>query len=306
MPGHYDEDQFNTNLDVNLRAPDRLSAKFFFSNSNQDVPFFGASVPGFPCAPIVSEPESGNRRDSHFLAASDPTSFALASLALQAGQGVAGGTLTYQDVGMNSFNDPREEGVPQIEVHGAFQLGNTAEDRGRTAGNNFYISDIIFLSRSKHDLRLGAEIFRNQFNHLTDSSAGFLVLLSFPDFLASVCPPGLPAQAGTAHRSQTFIFSSVAAGVPHDGQRAIAEHCFALDDWRVTRTLTMNLGVRIEVDGQPSEVDGRVSEFLSLSSVRRTIGWWLYAEPGQLRICSTRQLFRQRPCGISAFQFDPC
>jgi hypothetical protein len=36
---------------------------------------------------------------------------------------------------------------------------------------------------------------------------------------------------------------------------------FALDDWKVTRTLTMNLGVRVEVDGQPSEVDGRVSNF---------------------------------------------
>jgi hypothetical protein len=48
VPGHYNEDQFNTNFDFNLRAPDRLSMKFFFSNSNQDVPFFGASVPGFP------------------------------------------------------------------------------------------------------------------------------------------------------------------------------------------------------------------------------------------------------------------
>jgi hypothetical protein len=48
VPGHYNEDQFNTNFDFNLRTVDRLSAKFFFSDSNQDLPFFGASVPGFP------------------------------------------------------------------------------------------------------------------------------------------------------------------------------------------------------------------------------------------------------------------
>ena len=48
VPGHYNEDQFNTNFDFNLRTADRLSAKFFFLDSNQDVPFFGASVPGFP------------------------------------------------------------------------------------------------------------------------------------------------------------------------------------------------------------------------------------------------------------------
>ena len=48
LPGQYDEDQFNTNLDVNLRAPDQLSVKFFFSNSHHDVPLSGATVPGFP------------------------------------------------------------------------------------------------------------------------------------------------------------------------------------------------------------------------------------------------------------------
>src|SRR6202034_2849645 len=48
VPGHYNEDQFNTNFDFNLRTADRLSAKFFFSDSNEDVPFFGATVPGFP------------------------------------------------------------------------------------------------------------------------------------------------------------------------------------------------------------------------------------------------------------------
>src|SRR5262249_24901257 len=48
LPGRYDEDQFNTNLDVNMRKADQLSAKFFFSNSDQNVPFSGATLPGFP------------------------------------------------------------------------------------------------------------------------------------------------------------------------------------------------------------------------------------------------------------------
>jgi hypothetical protein len=258
LPGHYNEDQFNTNYDVNLRASDLLSAKFFFSDSNQDVPFFGATVPGFPALRSFQ-----NRNlaigETHIFSPRAINQFRFGFTRL-AGQGVAGGTLTYQDVGMNSFNDPQDEGIPQIEVLGAFQVGNTAEDRGRTAGNNFYISDVIFLSRSKHNLRLGAEIFRNQFNHLTDSSAGFLVLLSFPDFLLGL--PAGPAGAGGNGTSFSNIYlSSVAAGVPHNGQRASAADFFALDDWQVARTLTMNLGVRVEVDGQASEVEGRVSNF---------------------------------------------
>src|ERR1043166_54789 len=48
LPGRYNEDQFNTNLDVNLGKADQLSAKFFFANSDQNAPFSGATVPGFP------------------------------------------------------------------------------------------------------------------------------------------------------------------------------------------------------------------------------------------------------------------
>src|SRR6201997_3869628 len=48
LPGHYDENQFNTNLDVSLTKVDQLSAKFFFANTNLNMPFSGASVPGFP------------------------------------------------------------------------------------------------------------------------------------------------------------------------------------------------------------------------------------------------------------------
>jgi len=254
VPGHYNEDQFNTNLDVNLRAPDRLSAKFFFSNSNQDVPFFGASVPGFPALRAFQ-----NRNlaiaETHIFSSRAINQFRFGFSRI-AGQSVAGGTLSDQDVGINTPNGA-QEGLPQIDVLGAFELGNSSNDRGKTAGNNFYISDVISQSRGKHNLRVGTEIFRNEFNHLSNETAGFLTLLSFPDFLL-----GLPGGAGGNGTSfSNIFFSSVVAGIPDVGQRASAADLFALDDWKVTRTLTMNLGVRVEVDGQPSEVEGRVSNF---------------------------------------------
>jgi hypothetical protein len=257
VPGHYNEDQFSTNLDANLRAPDRLSVKFFFSNSNQNVPFFGASVRGFPA---LRSFENRNLAitETHTFSSRAINQFRLGFSRL-AGQGVAGGTLTDQDVGINSPNGT-QEGLPQIDVLGAFELGNSSNDRGKTAGNNFYISDVIFLTRGKHNLRVGTEIFRNQFNHQSDETHGFMTLLSFADFLIGL--PGGPAGAGGNGTSYSNIFfSSVVAGIPNVGQRAIAEDLFALDDWKVTRTFTMNPGLRVEVNGQGSEVDGRVSNF---------------------------------------------
>jgi hypothetical protein len=268
VPGHYNEDQFNTNFDFNLRTADRLSMKFFFSNSNEDVPFFGASVPGFPALRSF-ENRNLSISETHILSSQTINQFRF-GFSRSAGQSVAGGTLTDQDVGINSPNGA-QEGLPDIDVLGAFDLGNSTNDRGKTAGNNFYISDVIFVSRGKHNLRVGTEIFRNQFNHLSDETAGFMTLLSFPDFLL-----GLPAgPAGTGGNGTSFsniFFSSLVSGIPDVGQRASAADFFALDDWKVTRTFTLNIGVRVEVDGQPSEVDGRVSNFFPQFYVAPPVG----------------------------------
>jgi hypothetical protein len=258
VPGDYNEDQFNTNVDVNLRSADQLSEKFFFSNSNQDVPFFGASVPGFPALRTFQNRNLA-MSETHTFSPRAINQFRLGFSRL-AGQAVAGGMLTDQDVGINRFSDPQEGIIPQTEVLGAFELGNSAQDRGKTAGNNFYISDVIFLTRGKHNLRLGTEIFRNQFNHLSNYTAGTMTLLSFPDFLLGL-PAGPASAGGNGTSFSNIFFTSVAAGIPDAGQRASAEHFFAVDDWKATRALILNLGVRVEVNGQASEVDGRISNF---------------------------------------------
>src|SRR5467141_2618775 len=143
VPGRYNEDQFNTNLDVSLTKADQLSAKFFFSNSNQEIPFFGATVPGFPA---LRSFENRNLAitETHIFSSRAINQFRLGFSRL-AGQGVAGGTLTDQEVGINRFSDPQERLITQILVIGAFQLGNSQNDRGKTASNNFYASDVIFL-----------------------------------------------------------------------------------------------------------------------------------------------------------------
>jgi hypothetical protein len=258
VPGHYNEDQFNTNVDLNLREPDRVSVKFFFSNSNQDVPFFGASVPGFPA---LRSFENRNLAitETHIFSSRAINQFRFGFSRL-AGHGIAEGTLTDQDVGINRFSDPQERGIPQIEVLGSFQLGNSANDRGKTANNNFYTSDVLFLSRGEHDIRLGTEIFRNQFNSLSDNTAGIMIMVSFPDFLLGL-PAGAAAAGGNGTSFSNLYASGITAGIPDVGQRATAGDWFALDNWKVLPALTMNLGVRVEVNAQQHEVEGRESSF---------------------------------------------
>src|ERR1700735_171909 len=126
LPGHYNEDPVQTHYGVNMRASDLLPAKFFFSDSNQDVPFFGATVPGFPALRSFQ-----NRNlaigETHIFSPRAINQFRFGFSRL-AGQGVAGATLTDQDVGIDSANGA-QEGLPQINVLGAFELGNSHSDR---------------------------------------------------------------------------------------------------------------------------------------------------------------------------------
>src|ERR1700752_1978382 len=117
VSGHYNEDQFNTNFDFHLRTADRLSVKFFFSNSNQDVPFFGATVPGFPA---LRSFENRNLAitETHIFSSQTINQFRF-GFSRNAGQSVAGRTLTDQDVGINYPNGTQED-LPEIDFLGAF------------------------------------------------------------------------------------------------------------------------------------------------------------------------------------------
>jgi len=269
LPGRYNEDQFNTNLDVNLCKTDQLSAKFFFSNSDQNVPFSGATVPGFPAVRTF-----GNRNLSiaytHTFSSETVNQFRVGYSRISS-RSSAPSPLTAQAVGISRIGDPQVRSLPHIQILGAFQVGNALNDKNETANNNFYISDTASLSRGKHSLRFGSEIFRNQFNLGPDATDGQLIFLSFPDFLIGL--PAGPVSAGGNGTPLSNVFLELSsATVPHIGLRAAAAHFFAVDDWKTSRALTINFGLRLEVNGQQNEAYGRLGNFYPEFYVRPNAG----------------------------------
>lgn len=260
LPGRYDEDQFNTNFDQMLSNADQLSAKFFWSNSNQSAPFSGATVPGFPALRSFA-----NRNlaipYTHTFSPRTVNQFR-AGFTRIASRSSSPGPLTAQAVGISRVGDAQVRSLPNIQVLGAFRLGHGNEDKGQTANNHFYFSDIMSLARGKHSLRLGTEIFRNQFNESPDYTDGSLTFLSFPDFLLGL--PSGPVSAGGNGAPTSNVYSALgSATVLHIALRRTATHFFAVDDWKISSTLTINLGFRLEANGQQSEAHGRMSNFRS-------------------------------------------
>src|SRR5260370_8941547 len=120
FPLPYNADPFNTHIHFNLRSADHLSVKFFFSNSNQDVPFFGASVPGFPA--LRSFENRNLAIDETHIFSSRATNQFRFGFSRLSGQGVAGRPLPAQDAHINRLCYPQARLTPQILVIGAFQL----------------------------------------------------------------------------------------------------------------------------------------------------------------------------------------
>jgi Carboxypeptidase regulatory-like domain/TonB-dependent Receptor Plug Domain len=258
LPGHYDEDQFNTNIDLNLGQADRLSAKFFFSNSDQDVPFSGATVPGFPA---LRDYRNRNLAVAHtHIFSPQAVNQFRAGFSRIGSRSTASGPLTAQEVGISRVNDPQVRSLPRIQVAGAFDLGNTVTDKTEKMNDNFYLSDTVSLSRARHNLRFGFEIFRNRFNAVTDDTDGALAFLSFPDFLIGL--PAGPVSAGANGTPLSNVFLELSSATPLQwGSRSAAVHVFAVDNWTISPALTVAMGFRLEANGQQNEVHGRISNF---------------------------------------------
>src|SRR5262245_58108782 len=253
VPGRYDEDQFNTNVDLDLGAADRLSVKFFFSNSDQIIPFTGATVPGFPAVRDFVNRNLAIAQTHVF--SSQTVNQLRVGFSRIASRNTVAGSLTAQAMGIDGAGD-----LPQIQILGAFKLGNSLDDRSEIANDNFYVSDTLSFSRGRHTLRVGAEVFRTLFNNRQDSTDGSVILLSFPDFLLGL-PAGSAGTGGNGTPFSNLYFGYRPAVVPTARLRSTAAHFFAADDWAISANATINLGFRVEVNGQPSEADGKLGNF---------------------------------------------
>jgi hypothetical protein len=109
--------------------------------------------------------------------------------------------------------------------------------------NTFQYTDTISKIWGRHQFKFGAEVDRIQANSFFDSNVnGSLTFTNLSNFLQ-----GIPFQY-----SQDF-------GNSVRGNRVWNEFLFVQDDWKITRTLTLNLGFREEIAGGVTEVNGILS-----------------------------------------------
>src|SRR5262249_46144823 len=146
--------------------------------------------------------------------------------------------------GINTgVTDSANFGMPTIRISGFNQLGGNSGWPLLTIPNQTYqfVDDIAY-TKGNHALRFGGEFRRGSTDNVRNRRGkGRIDFLGGGAFAGST--PLEDFLAGVPARGQIFVGSSKR----HVTIKSFG--AFIQDDWRVSRTLTLNLGVRYDLNG---------------------------------------------------------
>ncbi|HEX3092253.1 MAG TPA: TonB-dependent receptor, partial [Candidatus Angelobacter sp.] len=174
--------------------------------------------------------------------------------------------------------------LPQITVTGYYTLGQ--QIGGPTAGTNFYSArDVFSWIKGKHSLRIGGEISLNKDIQQTLLN-NYGVFTFNANSTARVAGGGVTAAAGNAFADFLIgIPSAVSQDAPVTGYtNTWYSALFIQDDFKVHPRVTLNLGLRWDVQTAPTDPLNRVVNYEpgQKSTVIPTapVGALFYGDPG--------------------------
>ncbi|MGI8746594.1 MAG: carboxypeptidase regulatory-like domain-containing protein [Bryobacteraceae bacterium] len=170
---------------------------------------------------------------------------------------------TLADIGMSRFDASIQPGLSNLTFNDQLNCCGASASVDQTQHNaSFDFRDMVSYIRGKHTMRFGFETRRYQFNFNAPIDRG---VLRFSNSIADQLY-GKPL-AGAADLSfRDFLIGSpleitIGTGITGNGYRAHDYIGFFQDDFRVTKRLTVNLGLRYDYLGNISDVHNFISSF---------------------------------------------
>jgi hypothetical protein len=159
------------------------------------------------------------------------------------------------DLGFNPALDAvrLEASLPNFAPAGYGALGPASGDRIRLANDIWHLNSDLTMIRSAHTWKFGAE--GRLYNQNSFQAGGEQGVFSFsPAFTQGPNPQQATATAGDSIASFLLgLGGGSITSTPRLAVRNIYWSLFVNDDWRVSRRLTLNLGMRYEVEEPRTE-----------------------------------------------------
>ncbi|MGA7243735.1 MAG: carboxypeptidase regulatory-like domain-containing protein, partial [Terracidiphilus sp.] len=259
-PASYNEDQFTLNIDQKISDKNQFSARFFYSHAPTAEPFSpnAATVPGWGTTEL-DQNTMLVLADTHVI---NPRMVNIARFGFMRfdGDSAVANPILASDLGTQSPTGTSGRGVPApgITIDGLFTVGDAGTPFQWQVTNSFIWQDTLSLTRRNHSLRFGAEVKRHQVDvNAPFSTDGLLGIRTFSDFLLGQNA----AQNGSPIGSSNVTLSNGSSGLFRKDERYIDFATFLQDDAKLSSRLTLNAGLRYEIFGAPSDINGRLVTF---------------------------------------------
>jgi hypothetical protein len=221
--------------------------------------------------------------------------------------GIPNSDLGCSSSGSPMSSDPYSQGLVSTEVYGGYwSLGDRGYSPFQGGTNIFSFKDVLDLIRGKHEIRTGIDLRDNQMNAGTEAfQDGFWLIGSGGNFSSFNCPTGSPSTCvSTPGNPEADLLLGITGGAIHDqtydgaitGRRWKIYRPFVEDDWRVTQSLTLNLGLAWDLTTPETEVGNRMSDYIPSSNPDQA---------GQLLLADKNGVSRSAGINMYAGGYEP-
>lgn len=259
------QDQFIFRYDYNISSKDTLSAFYIFDDQPQVFPFQvinGASSGGdVPIGSGFSNAQRFQTDSISWTRVISPTmvnELRFSTNRVATLVGVPADKTSPSQLGFLTVNpdDPKGVAPPLVTVSGAFNLGPDPGGPTKIHDVTFQYQDTFSWTRGKHALKFGADVrqIRNNFNFDFFTNGSF----DFGSFFTNT--GNALADFVGGYTDNYFQFSNAAYGI-----RSHQLYFFGQDQWKVTKNLSLDYGLRYEYNSPQEDPHNEI------------IGWF----PGQ-------------------------
>ena len=257
-PCEFDEDQVLANADFIASKRSRFAGRLFLANDSKSVSFPGNFFNPIPNIPGFASP---NHSQYRVLSVANIYTFNNSSLnevrmgyVRTTGRTESHSPLKWSDIGVSEGEMSNANELPNLNIVGSVAFSSAFPFDFMQ--NSFVVNDAVSFVHGPYTVRFGGSLTRALDNFGAQGTGSFVQFLSWPDFLLGL----------NSTDNGTGAFSNVFASIDNFGlfdreYRMWEGSLFAENDYRIRKSLTLNLGLRYERLGQFGDKLGRNSSF---------------------------------------------